>query len=226
MCNHYQKIVQIMQDANAYIQYPRIHLNNDFVLQRAGGNSKYVGAINITDGKPFGTNQWFGRIGTNGVLTMPNYMQKHGEKLQCELDLFQLDPARYATMYGKATANCMFCHKALTDPQSIAVGYGPTCAAHYGLPHGEMDAETAKKMSSLQFDIETIVDKACGKKGVCASCTNDKPTVTAESVAIEHLREVAIIMLSDIKHEQFAELIEINPEDEYMLLVTALWEAL
>ena len=154
MCNHYQQIVKIMQLAHEKIQYPRIHLNNGYVLQRASTNSKFPGSINITDGKPFGSNVWYGRISTSGVLNMPNYMQKHGEKLQYELDLFQIDPAKYASCYGKATANCMFCYKELTNVQSIAVGYGPICASNYGLPYGEIDKETAKNMSELQFELE------------------------------------------------------------------------
>ena len=35
--------------------------------------------------------------------------------------------------------HCRFCSKALTHPNSQAVGYGPTCAQKYGLPWGEVD---------------------------------------------------------------------------------------
>lgn len=225
MTQEYIKTIDIMQLANEKIQYPRIHLHNGYVLNRAGANAKYPGSINVTDGKPYGRNQWFGRISTQGTLTMPNYMQKHGEELQYELDKFQLDPAKYAECYGKATANCMFCHKELTAQQSVAVGYGPTCAANYGLPWGEIDKETAKKMSSLQLEMPTgqcIADREIEQQ----IATNPQPTVTADAFAISQLREVAIVMLSESAQGILDELIETNPNDEYMLLATALWEAL
>ena len=238
MCDKYLKTIDLMQLANEKIQYPRIHLHNGFVLQRAGANAKYPGSINITDGKPYGRNQWFGRISTTGVLTMPNYQQNHSELLQTELDLFQLDPAKYAECYGKATANCMFCHKELTAQQSVAVGYGPTCAANYGLPWGEYDKETAKQMSSLQLELPsgkeessiTRTNCTCGTYPPNMECNygencKHKP-LTANKFSIDLLREVAIVQLSESTQGILDELIETNPDDEYMLLVTALWEAL
>lgn len=38
---------------------------------------------------------------------------------------------------GRETGVCCFCALLLTDPRSIFAGYGPICAAHYGLPWGE-----------------------------------------------------------------------------------------
>lgn len=145
---------------------------------------------------------------------MPTHMQEFGEELNIDLGLFQIDPVKFARGYGKAFGNCMFCRKALSDPQSVAVGYGPTCAATYGLPHGDMSPEEAKKQSSFEFKLPS------GKT------QPTQPTATADSISIEHLQEVAIIQLSDAKHEQISELIRIQPEDEYMFLVTALWENL
>lgn len=46
------------------------------------------------------------------------------------------DPVGTATAYGRLTGRCCFCALPLSDPQSTAVGYGPICAGHFGLPWG------------------------------------------------------------------------------------------
>lgn len=42
-----------------------------------------------------------------------------------------------ARRHGQETAVCSFCGLHLYDPHSLDAGYGPVCAAHYGLPWGE-----------------------------------------------------------------------------------------
>lgn len=63
------------------------------------------------------------------------------------------DPAKTAAAHGHRTGNCCFCGLQLTDGRSIEVGYGPICADHYGLPWGEVRAET-------RVDIEGAVQVA------------------------------------------------------------------
>jgi hypothetical protein len=45
------------------------------------------------------------------------------------------NPAAAAKAYGALNACCSFCNLPLTDAGSVAVGYGPVCADHWGLPH-------------------------------------------------------------------------------------------
>lgn len=45
------------------------------------------------------------------------------------------DPAASALRYSKETMRCCFCLRRLTDDRSRDKGYGPDCAAHYGLPY-------------------------------------------------------------------------------------------
>lgn len=33
---------------------------------------------------------------------------------------------------------CRYCQRPLSDPESMGRGYGPDCAAEYGLPHGRL----------------------------------------------------------------------------------------
>lgn len=51
------------------------------------------------------------------------------------LNTIAADPAAAAKAYGALMGRCSYCDKALTDEGSVEVGYGPVCAAKYGLPH-------------------------------------------------------------------------------------------
>lgn len=42
------------------------------------------------------------------------------------------DPLGAAIAYGRLTGNCACCGRGLTDPESVARGIGPVCAANYG----------------------------------------------------------------------------------------------
>jgi len=44
--------------------------------------------------------------------------------------------AEWASQYGHAHGNCVFCALPLTDDRSVSVGYGETCAGKRGLPWG------------------------------------------------------------------------------------------
>lgn len=108
-------------------------------LSLAGAKAKFPGTVNVAEDKPFGEAQFFGRITKSGALTV-------GSK-GCPVELvefltaFAQEPAKMAAAHGHATGACCFCSKKLTDPKSLAVGYGPTCADHYGLPWGEASYE-------------------------------------------------------------------------------------
>ncbi|HEY1441372.1 MAG TPA: DUF6011 domain-containing protein [Mycobacterium sp.] len=106
----------------------------------AGAQAKVPGSINVTGTvkQADGRNEWFGRITVNGVY------QPGGKRLTTEkvaiitktLVAFAADPVGVAAAYGLTTGQCCFCAKTLTHPDSKAVGYGPDCAANWGLPWG------------------------------------------------------------------------------------------
>ena len=58
------------------------------------------------------------------------------DKITDLLTRFAADPAKVASEHGALTGSCCFCNKALKDERSTQVGYGSTCAKHYGLPWG------------------------------------------------------------------------------------------
>jgi hypothetical protein len=125
------------------LKYPKIRLiadyqgqsfGTDVVLARAGDKSHYTGQIMVTDGRPFGSNLYFGRIDEQGVFHATD--AAHG----CIFDLLRRlseNPAKVASEYGKLTGNCCFCSRRLDDPRSTAVGYGPVCAEKFGVAWGE-----------------------------------------------------------------------------------------
>ena len=98
-----------------------------------GPRSRYHGSFNVTDGRPFGENVFYGRIDSDGNFhpsanATPEFI--------AALVAFNSDPATAAAKVGHETGSCMFCSRDLTDKRSISVGYGPDCAEHWGLPWG------------------------------------------------------------------------------------------
>jgi hypothetical protein len=50
------------------------------------------------------------------------------------------DPLKVALGYGKLTGSCCFCGLDLSTEESVGAGYGPICAANWGLPWGHVTA--------------------------------------------------------------------------------------
>ena len=119
------------------LKWPKIRLQTlaggQVALAMAGPRSKYVGQIMITDGKPYGCNQWFGRIDKGGLFQPAAQSTPEVEQLLVKL---AQDPAGVAKSYGLLTGNCCFCNRRLEDERSTQVGYGPVCARHFNLPWG------------------------------------------------------------------------------------------
>jgi hypothetical protein len=124
------------------LKHPKIRLQTaegeKLVIGEAGPNSRYAGALMLTDGAPFGSNKWYGRI--EGSALTPSGQMTDG--IKALLTALGDDPARTAEAYGRLTGNCCFCARALTDGRSVAMGYGPVCAEKFGLAWGEERVET------------------------------------------------------------------------------------
>jgi len=119
------------------LKYPKIRLQTrtgaPVVLSRAGDKSKYTGQVMITDGRPYGSNVYYGRVGMDGVF----YRSAVDSPAVVELlERLACDPAEVAGEYGRLTGQCCFCGLPLTDARSTAVGYGPVCAGKFGLSWG------------------------------------------------------------------------------------------
>ena len=62
----------------------------------------------------------------------------HGEAISARLKEFAASPAKIAADHDRLTGRCCFCNTVLSNDKSTAVGYGETCANHYGLPWGQV----------------------------------------------------------------------------------------
>jgi hypothetical protein len=108
-------------------------------LNIAGNRAKVPGSINVVDAKS-DANEWYGRVTRDGVFQPSRRYDSAtvtavGAALQAMAD----DPAAAAGAYGKLTMRCCFCGLPLgrgKDRRSVEVGYGPDCAARFGVPWG------------------------------------------------------------------------------------------
>lgn len=131
---NFPEINALFELASLHLKYPKVHLqtadSRSVVLARAGDRSKAPGTINVTDGKRYGENRWYGRIQLDGSFSCDD------EPVIDVLKEFAANPAKVAARYGKLVGRCCFCELLLTDERSTSVGYGPICAEHYGLAWG------------------------------------------------------------------------------------------
>lgn len=134
-------LITLFGTARQNLKFPKIALRTpsgqDVVLKMAGDRSRYPGTINVTDGKVYGDNRWFGRVEVNGTWTKSRKMATNEEaEIGDLLRRMSEAPTETAAEYGKMTGHCCFCRRHLHDERSTEVGYGPNCAKKYGLAWG------------------------------------------------------------------------------------------
>jgi hypothetical protein len=126
--------------ARKHLKRPSIVLACDQVgelrISVAGQYAKVPGSLNVATNASYGQSVWYGRIKVDGSFE-PSYRTATPATLLPLLRKFAARPAETAAEHGKLTGRCCFCDRRLTDERSTAVGYGGTCAKHYGLPWGE-----------------------------------------------------------------------------------------
>lgn len=101
--------------------------NEQITLKLAGAASTNPGAVFVQVNGDFA-----GSICADGSVR--GRLQNQPTMLAA-LDAMMQNPAAAAKAYAQLTGNCSFCRKQLTDAGSLEVGYGPICAAKFGLPH-------------------------------------------------------------------------------------------
>lgn len=142
-------ILAVFNKAAQHLKYPAIVLLVDGIaggvrVSRAGDRAKVPGSLNVTSGEKDDSEYgrtWYGRVTLDGKYSAS---RDATPAIAAALQAFAADPVRVATEYGRLTGNCCFCRKTLTDERSTAVGYGQTCAGHYGLPWGGKDGWNCK----------------------------------------------------------------------------------
>lgn len=132
-----KKLYSLFENAKQHLSWPKIRLlagEQNVCLSVAGPRSKYSGKVMVTDGEPFGINQWWGAIDSQGKWQQPN--KGVPASVVSIIKLMSKDPEGTASSHGTLTGNCCFCRRALKDERSTDVGYGPKCAKNFGLAWG------------------------------------------------------------------------------------------
>lgn len=138
-------VIAMFQKAAQKLKSPKIKLicaGREITLYRAGTSSTTPGFVQINNGMRYGEpgNVWFGRISPDGAFEPSSYTKSNDLVGALTELLTQLsnDPAGTAAAHGRLTGRCCFCHgKNMTDPRSLAVGYGKVCAGKFGVPWGK-----------------------------------------------------------------------------------------
>lgn len=134
-------IMRLFDTARQHLRFPAIVLDG-FRLSIAGPRARVPGSLTVTsdDRDQDGQRAWYGRVQSHGEFEPSRDAPADlGDKLR----RLAADPAGVAAEYGRLHGRCCFCNKALRDERSTAVGYGPDCADHYGLPWGTRPAQFA-----------------------------------------------------------------------------------
>ena len=136
----FPKLVEMLHIAAGHLKFPRIVVKFDegtIRLNIGGPKSKIPGALNVTSDGAYEDRTWYGRIYQDSGKFEAS--RNCPEWVLAVLIEFNADPAGTASLQGQRYGNCCFCRLELTTNESLAVGYGPICADHYGLPWGHTE---------------------------------------------------------------------------------------
>jgi hypothetical protein len=136
-------INELFATARGHLKFPAIVMSVPAAdrlvrINVAGPKAKHPGTLNVTSGeKPeYERRTWYGRVMKDGSYVPSKDAGPLAQAISERLKAFAADPAGIAAEHGKLTGRCCFCNIHLSDKRSTAVGYGKTCAAHYGLTWG------------------------------------------------------------------------------------------
>jgi Family of unknown function (DUF6011) len=136
--SNYDAVFNMFTTASKHLKYPKVRLESSIgqvQLSVASKNAKYPGSISIVIASQ--CRGFVGRIRQGGMVDI----NRNGEDIKAKildfLTEFNKDPVKMAVEYGKLHSHCCFCALPLKTKESLAVGYGDTCAKHYGLPWGK-----------------------------------------------------------------------------------------
>lgn len=135
---NFSAVNAVFAKAKAHLKQPKIRLSlptgQKVALSLAPDHGNNPGFIYL---KVAG--DYAGKIAPTGAFTPYKLPADVLAAVQALFVMLGDDPAAVAAAYGQETGSCCFCAKELTKAESLAVGYGPDCAEHYGLPWGKVN---------------------------------------------------------------------------------------
>ena len=183
------RIVSMFDRARQHLRFPAIVLDG-FRVNVAGQRAREPGSLTVTSVERthpsrFGgdlTRQFFGRVTRAGVWE-PSRGAPEG--LGPKLRAFAADPAGEAARHGRLHGACCFCNRALTDERSTAVGYGPICADHFGLPWGATVAAPAlPAQAAPAIDPETARIERNRRNADASEAEMERALMRAQQVSV------------------------------------------
>ena len=132
------QLVSILHTAKGHLKYPKIRLQlgkfTTLVLSLGKDDTVFIQDANRKVNTKYGVRKkYYGKVLIDGTFEPCKDVPEGLVEL---LQDMSNDPARTAANYGHLTGHCCFCALPLSDERSTLVGYGPVCAAHFGLPWG------------------------------------------------------------------------------------------
>ena len=133
-------IMELFGTALMSLKRPKVRVTDSaglgVVLTVAGNASRTPGSVHVTRGGAFGDRGgYLGRIDADGTTTVRDL------PVLAVLRELAEDPADTIARLGRIAGACCLCGRPLTDARSTSVGYGPVCAASFGLPWGVVEVE-------------------------------------------------------------------------------------
>lgn len=137
-----ENIMQMFDKASEKLKRPSVQFDcskideldwdGDIVLKKVT-RGMHKGSIAITSSGGYGQNKFYGRIHDNGELALGWRGEEKRTMIEKLLEMLNSDINGMVKRYGAKSGRCCFCRKTLTDPQSVAAGFGRTCSKHFGL---------------------------------------------------------------------------------------------
>jgi hypothetical protein len=139
-------IVALLDRGATRLKKPRILFavgDLNMRLSIASERARFPGSIDVTTSSG---SEWFGRIHRDGRFEPSGRADTDvTPAIVAALQAFAANPEKVAREYGRRMGACCACGKALVDPVSVYLGYGPICAERYSWPH-RVDGLTTKQV--------------------------------------------------------------------------------
>jgi hypothetical protein len=160
------KIDSMLNHAKTRLKYPKFQSTSadgkhSIKVSQASPNSKFAGSFTVAH-PTFGQG-FYGTI-SNGEFRPTRQCTAEIESLVLE---FADDPAAAAASYGRLTGNCCFCMRPLSTDSSVAAGYGPVCAEHFGLPWGSINRSDLPEEEEFDGAPNITEDQLCDMAYEC-----------------------------------------------------------
>lgn len=136
-----RSIIEMFDFASTKIKYPNVTIPitqyEKLKFHRMSATSRAPGNITVTDGGKFPDHKLYGEISHSGKFLWNAIIIRRDRWVVPAIVKTIDNFTELAAISGKETGFCCYCGLGLTNKHSLAVGYGPICAANYGLPWGE-----------------------------------------------------------------------------------------